>query len=109
MATAYRTAAADNDLFNIAYHIGVESGRPATVDRIVDELIDCCDRLAETSSMSRTGTTAERIGPGIRLFHHRRWVIIFRYTDEAIIVLRFADGSQDYLSWRLAGTEGESE
>jgi plasmid stabilization system protein ParE len=109
MAAAYRTAAADEDLFNIAYHIGVESGRPSTADRIVDELIDCCDRLAETSNTSRAGTAAERIGLGIRLFHHRRWVIFFRYTDEGIIVLRFADGSQDYLSWRLAGTEREPE
>jgi plasmid stabilization system protein ParE len=101
MAVAYRTESADDDLRNIAFHIGVESGRPLTAERIVDELIDCCDQLAELSPVSRIGTTAPELGRGIRLFSHRRWVIIFRYIDEGILVLRIADGSQDYLSWKL--------
>ena len=101
MAVAYRTETADNDLRNIAYQIGVESGRPLTAERIVDDLIDCCDQLAELSPISRIGTTAPELGRGIRLFSHRRWVIIFRYIDEGVLVLRIADGSQDYLSWKL--------
>jgi hypothetical protein len=28
-------------------------------------------------------------------------VIIFRYIDEGVLVLRIADGRQDYLSWKL--------
>ena len=98
---AFRTEAADNDLRGIAYQIGVESGRPATADKITDELIDCCDQLAELSSVSQLGTATPELGREIRLFTHRRWVIIFRYLDEGVLILRIADGSQDYLAWKL--------
>ena len=101
MTVAHRTETADNDLRNIAYQIGVESGRPLTADKIIDDLIDCCDQLAELSHVSQIGTAATELGRGIRLFTHRRWVIIFRYIDEGVLVLRIADGSQDYLSWKL--------
>jgi plasmid stabilization system protein ParE len=101
MPVAYRTQNADNDLRNIAYQVGVESSRPLTAERIVDELIDCCNQLAELSPIARLGTAASQIGPGVRLFTHRRWVIIFRYVNDDILVLRVADGGQDYLSWRI--------
>jgi plasmid stabilization system protein ParE len=101
MAIAYRTESADQDLRNIAYQIGVESGRPLNAERIVDELIDCCNLLAELPPTSQPGTAALEIGPGIRLFSHRRWVIVFRYIDAGVLVLRIADGRQDYLSWKL--------
>ena len=39
------------------------------------------------------------LGPGVRLFAHRRWVIIFRYVENGALILRIVDGSQDYLSW----------
>ena len=98
---AFRTEAADNDLREIAFHIGVESGRPATAGKIIDEIIDCCDQIAELSPLSQLGTAASELGRGIRLFTHRRWVIIFRYLDEGVLILRIADGSQDYLAWKL--------
>lgn len=101
MPTAFRTPDADGDIRNIAYQIGVESGRPATADRIVDELIDCCDRLAELSSVSRLGTSLPQLGDGVRAYSHKRWVILFRYVDDGVVVLRIADGSQDYLKWKL--------
>ena len=101
MAVAYRTDSADQDLRGIALQIGVESGRPLTADKIVDELIACCDQLAELSTISRLGTAASELGRGVRFFAHRRWVIIFRYIDDGVLILRIADGSQDYLSWKL--------
>jgi plasmid stabilization system protein ParE len=101
MPFAYRTGTADNDLRSIAYQIGVESGRPLTAEKIVDELIDCCDHLADVSPTSRIGSSAPELGRGILLLSHRRWVIIFRYIDEGVLILRIADGSQDYLSWKL--------
>ena len=103
MPAAYRTNSADADLRNIAYQIGVASGRPLTAEKIVDELIDRCEDLAETSRKSLVGTAAPELGAGIRLISHRRWVIIFRYVDDGVLILRFADGSQDYLSWKLGG------
>jgi len=102
MPAAHRTDAANRDLVEIAVQIGVESGRPLTADRIVDELVDCCDHLAKLSTTSQLGTAATELGPGIRLFHHLRWVIVFRYVDDGVLVLRIVDGSQDYLSWKLA-------
>jgi plasmid stabilization system protein ParE len=55
MPVAIRTQIADEDLRNIAYQIGVESARPSTADRIVDELVDCCDQLAQFAAMSQWG------------------------------------------------------
>jgi plasmid stabilization system protein ParE len=102
MAVAYRTQAANDDLLGIAHQIGVESGRPIVADRIIDELVDRCDRLAELAHLSRFGTAVPELGNGVRLLSHRRWVIIFRYLDDGVLILRIADGSQDYLSWRLS-------
>jgi plasmid stabilization system protein ParE len=101
MAVAYRTKSADDDVRNIACQIGIESNRPLTANRIIDELLDCCDRLAELSRVSQVGTAAPELGRGIRLFSHRRWVIVFRYVDEDVLILRIADGSQDYLAWKF--------
>jgi plasmid stabilization system protein ParE len=100
---AHRTDAANRDLGDIAYQIGVESGRPLAADRIIDELVDCCEQLAALWPDSQLGTAASELGPDVRLFHQRRWVIIFRYIDDGVLVLRIVDGSQDYLSWKLAG------
>jgi plasmid stabilization system protein ParE len=97
----HRTAAASRDLVDIGYQIGVQSARPRAAARIVDELIDCCESLAKHSTLGQLGTPAEELGAGVRLFHHSRWVILFRYVDNGILVLRIADGAQDYLSWKL--------
>jgi plasmid stabilization system protein ParE len=98
---ALRTVAANNDLREIARYIGEESSRPELADKIIDEIIDACDLLAELSSTSRLGTARPAIGRGVRLFHIKRWVIIFRYFDAGVVILRIADGNQDYLSWKL--------
>lgn len=99
MPFAYRTDLANDDLRGIAIQIGVESGRPLAAEQIIDELLDCCDQLAQWSDFSQLGTPASNLGPGIRLFSHRRWVIVFRYTDYGALILRIVDGSQDYMSW----------
>ena len=99
--TTYRTPEADEDIREIAFRIGVEDGRPATAERIIDSLLDCCERLAALSAVSKLGTSLPQLSRGVRAFSHKRWVILFRYVDDGIIVLRIADGSQDYLSWKL--------
>jgi len=98
MPIVQRTAAADGDLRDIAYQIGVESGRVLTADKIIDELTDCCEELATLSTTSRLGTAAPELGEGVRF---RRWVILFRYVDSGVLVLRIADGRQDYFSRAL--------
>jgi plasmid stabilization system protein ParE len=99
---AHRTEAANLDLVDIGYQIGIESGRPAVASRTIDELIDCCESLAKHAAMGQMGTPAEELGMGVRLFHLRRWVIVFRYIDDGILVLRIVDGAQDYLSWSFS-------
>lgn len=101
MPLAHRTAAADADIRSIALQIGLESGRPLAADQFVDDLIDCCDQLAALSPLSQVGTAVPELGRGLRLFSHRRWVIVFRYVDDGVLVLRIADGSQDYMSWKF--------
>jgi plasmid stabilization system protein ParE len=101
MTVAQRTRAADDDLRDIAFQIAVESGRLATAERIIDELIDSCDELAKLSTLSQLGSEATELGIGIRLFTCRRWVIVFRYIDDGVLILRIVDGSQDYLAWKL--------
>jgi plasmid stabilization system protein ParE len=102
MPVAFRSEAADNDLREIAYQIGVESMRPSVADRVIDELLDACDELARMADFARLGTAVPDLGPGIRLYSHRRWVVIFRYVDGGVLILRIADGSQDDLSWKLS-------
>ena len=102
MPTARRTEAAERDLQDIAYHIALKDGRPLTADQIVDELIGQAEKIARLSASAVVGTAAPEIGDGIRLFSCKRWVILFRYQPHGIDVLRFADGSQDYFSWKLS-------
>ncbi len=102
MPTARRTEAAERDLQAIAIQIALADGRPVAADRIIDELIAHCEKLAERSPVAMLGTGASEIGDGVRLLSHRRWVILFRYEPHGVDILRFADGSQDYLSWRVS-------
>ena len=101
MPIARRTEAAERDLQEIAYQIAVSDARPLTADRIIDQLIGQANDLAQFSLTSQIGTAAPEIGEGVRLFPFKRWVILFRYEPHGIDVLRIADASQDYLSWRL--------
>lgn len=102
MPTARRSEAAERDLRDIAYHVAFRDRRPLTADRIIDELIAQAEKIAELSATTVMGTAAPEIGGGVRLFSCKRWVIFFRYQPHGIDVLRFVDGSQDYLSWKLS-------
>jgi|CXWL01.1.fsa_nt_gi plasmid stabilization system protein ParE len=102
MPHARRTESAEADLQEIAFQIAVRDQRPDTADRVIDELIGQCERLAQNSETSIQGTAASELGNDVRLFSYRRWVIIFRYEAHGVDILRFADGNQDYMSWRTA-------
>ena len=101
MRFARRTEAAERDLQEIAFQIAVRDARPIVADRIIDQLVGECQMLAETGRDSQLGTDSPELGDGVRLFSFKRWVIVFRYAEHGIDVLRFADSSQDYLAWRL--------
>ena len=101
MARALRTLAAERDLEEIVYQIAVEEERPVVAERILRELVERCEKLAKLSVIAREGTLAPPLGDGVRLISYRRWVIIFRYDAEGVLVLRIADGSHDYVSWKI--------
>lgn len=88
MLRARRTEAAERDLRDIAFHIGVVDNRPVTADRVIDELIEKADALARLSRSSAMGTACPEIGHGVRLFSCRRWVILFRYEPHGVDILR---------------------
>jgi plasmid stabilization system protein ParE len=101
MPRARRTFAAERDLEDIVFQIAIEEERPIVAERILLELQQRCDQLAELSKVAIEGTFAPRLGDGVRLLSHKRWVIIFRYDADGVLILRIADGSQDYLSWKI--------
>jgi len=101
MSVVRRTQLAEHDLQNIAFRVAIADGRPEAADRIIDELVEQCDRLAQFCGTAVRGTAVSEIGEGVRLLAYKRWVIIFRYCSDGVDILRFADGSQDYLSWIL--------
>lgn len=102
MRVARRSQAAEQDLQEIAFQIAVRDRRPHTADKIIDELIVQSNNLAQTSGVAEMGTTAPEIGSGVRLYSHKRWVVVFRYEEHGIDVLRIVDGSQDFITWRLS-------
>ena len=102
MPTAFRTPAAERDLQEILFHIAVDDEQPVLAEKVLDGLLERCDSLARYSTVAVQGTAAGRIGDGVRLASHQRWVILFRYVPDGVMILRIADGSQDYLRWRLS-------
>jgi plasmid stabilization system protein ParE len=101
MFHARRTQEAERDLREIAFRIAYVDKRPLTADRIIDELIEQVETLARLAGDAVMGSALPEIGDGVRAFSYKRWVILFRYQPHGVDVLRFADSSQDYLSWRL--------
>jgi plasmid stabilization system protein ParE len=93
MLVACRTQAAEEDLQEIAFQIGLLSRRPNVADKIIDELIEQANNLAITSQIASMGTEAPEIGGDVRLFCHKRWVLISRYMPHGFDVLRIVDGS----------------
>jgi plasmid stabilization system protein ParE len=79
---------------------GVSSSESRTISSAT-RLIAQVDTLAGLSTSSQTGTACPEIGDPVRLFSYKRWVILFPYESHGVDVLRFADGSQDYLSWKI--------
>ena len=93
MPRLIRTPAAEDDLQEIAHYIAVEQGRPQTAERVIDDLIAKCGEYAASPLV---GTAAKTLGADYRLFHFKRWVIIYRPLVDGIEVMRIVDGARDY-------------
>lgn len=101
MARVDRTEAAERDFEEIGYRISVEQGYPETARRVLQQISDQCEDLARLKDVAQLGTLTHYLGDDVRLYSFKRWVIVFRYVEDGVTILRIVDGSRDYLKWKL--------
>jgi len=87
------TPTAEKDLEEIAYYIAVEDGRPSVADRLIDAIVRKCEQYSNQPVM---GSLESDLGENLRSFSHKRYVVIYRPTDDGIEIMRVVDGSRDY-------------
>ena len=93
MPRAEWTQSAENELTEIAYWIAVESNRPLTARRIVEQIRNKANRYAATPEI---GQRHPDFPEGWMYFRHKRWVILYLARDYGIDVLRVIDASRDF-------------
>lgn len=93
MPKANWSAPARDDLNGIGRYVGREQHRPSTAAKVMREIRDRCDQLAESPQF---GTARPDLGDDIRITSCKRWVIVFRPRRDGIYVLRIVDGSRDW-------------
>jgi toxin ParE1/3/4 len=93
MPTADWSDVAREELKEIGRYIGREQHRPSTAAKIMREIRDRCNHLAQ---FPYSGTARPDLDDGIRITSYKRWVIVFRPADSGIDVLRIVDGSRDF-------------
>jgi plasmid stabilization system protein ParE len=97
MASAKYTPEARQDLKEIALWIGRTDKRPTVAANVVRDLKRHCDEYGRAFAAGSTiGTPDPRLGPGYRVFSHKRWVVVFRESHGGIEVMRIVDGARDY-------------
>jgi len=80
------------DLLQIWNYLAEKAGIE-TADRITRSLYDRCDFLARSRGL---GQLQDEIGPTIRSFSMKKYVIFFERHSEGINVLRVVHGSRDW-------------
>lgn len=85
--------AARIDLRRIFSYIARESGSAAVADRFADRLLRQCRKLASLpGQMSRPRA---ELGSGIRSRAYGNYVILFRYSESRLEVMRILEGHRD--------------
>lgn len=88
---------ARKDIDDIYDYIGERERRPSTAERVVAELVDTCQSYAASfAAGSLLGSDRSDLGDSVRVFRHKRWVVVFRPIENGIEVIRVIDGSRDY-------------
>jgi toxin ParE1/3/4 len=95
MSRVARTPVAERDLDGIFDYIAEESGRPTTAVAILREIAQKCALYAQQPEM---GTSRPDLGADIRVFSHKRYVVVYQPLPDGIEVLRVIDGARDYPS-----------
>jgi toxin ParE1/3/4 len=92
MARVLLSRRAKTDLLQIWNYLA-EGASLETADRILRLLYDQCDFLARAGGL---GELHPELGPGIRAFSAKNYVIFFERRPEGIDVLRIVHGSRDW-------------
>ena len=85
--------AARRDFVALRDHLARESSSLLIAQRFVAVLRDQCTKLATLPGM--LGRARPELGPDIRSFPHKGYVIFFRYEPDAFIVLRVLHGNRN--------------
>lgn len=85
--------AANQDLVDIARFIRKSGGSQTTATAFISALRVQCRRLAELPGT--LGRSRPDIRPDVRSFALRNYVLVFRYQDEAIDILRVIERHRD--------------
>ena len=93
MAHLLWTPRAEKHLEDIAYHIAVDDGRSITAEKIVLEIQDKCELYARNPLI---GEARPELGDKLRVFHHKRWVIVYYPLDDGIVVEAVFVGARNY-------------
>lgn len=84
--------AAQRDLKAIARYIAEQSGGDIARD-VIDGVRKHCARLAELPGS--LGTERPELGADLRSTPHHRYIIYFRYTEDALEVINVMDARRD--------------
>jgi toxin ParE1/3/4 len=91
---SYRLSAlAERDLDEVWSYVAEEAS-PTTADRLIDDIIDRFDLLAE---QPRMGRARPEFGPGVRSFAVENYVIYYRQEGD-ILIARILHGRRDQIA-----------
>jgi len=95
------TPRAEQDIDEIAYHIAIEDGRPATAEKNIRAIRDKAELYA---CQPQIGQACPDLAEGLFYGRHKRWLIFYEPSNNGITVHRVIDASRDYP--RLFGASG---
>lgn len=90
-------SAANQDVADIARYIADAAGDRAPGDGFARQLKEQCAKLAALPG--QLGRVRTDLGPDIRSFPFRGYVLVFRYTTESLDVLRILHGHRDVIAY----------
>lgn len=93
MGNAQWTRIAREELDNIAWQIGIHSGRPKVADKLVDDISAKVEQYGRQPEMGSVHPDLPKV---VRVFHHKRYAVIYEPTTDGIAVLRVIDATRDF-------------
>ncbi len=87
------TPAARRDLVHIYRYIADQSGSMATARVFVQKLRTKCSDFARLPAIM--GKSRSELGRDIRSFSYKNYVLLFRYSDNRLEIVRIIEGHRD--------------